>query len=97
MRLGDLLPEAALAAETAAREIAGLSADSRIVGENFLFFALPGSKADGAIFAAQAVARGAVAVVGQHKVDVAPAIFIEVPDARRALALAAARFYPPPA
>ena len=67
MRLGDLLPEAALAAEAlAAREIAGLSADSRIVGENFAFFALPGSKADGAAFAAQAVARGAVAVVGQR-------------------------------
>jgi UDP-N-acetylmuramoyl-L-alanyl-D-glutamate--2,6-diaminopimelate ligase len=94
MRLGDLLPETALAAETAAREIAGLSADSRIVGENFLFFALPGSKADGAVFAAQAVERGAVAVVGQRPVDVAPAIFIEVADARRALALAAARFYP---
>ncbi len=93
MRLGDLLPEVALAAGSAAREIAGLSADSRAVGENFVFFALSGSKADGAVFAAQAVARGAVAVVGQHKVDVAPAIFIEVSDARRSLALAAACFY----
>ncbi len=93
MRLGDLLPEVALAAGSAAREIAGLSADSRAVGENFVFFALSGSKADGAVFAAQAVARGAVAIVGQHKVDVAPAIFIEVSDARRSLALAAACFY----
>ena len=42
MRLGDLLPEAALAAETAAREIAGLSADSRIVGENFALFRIAG-------------------------------------------------------
>ncbi len=94
MRLGDLLPEAGLAEALAAREIAGLSADSRTVGANFAFFALPGSKADGAGFAAQAVARGAVAVIGQHAIDVASAAFIEVPDARRALALAAARFYP---
>jgi UDP-N-acetylmuramoyl-L-alanyl-D-glutamate--2,6-diaminopimelate ligase len=94
MRLGDLLPEAPLAEALAAREISGLSADSRTVGANFAFFALPGSKADGAGFAAQAVARGAVAVIGQHAIDVGSAIFVEVPDARRALALAAARFYP---
>lgn len=94
MRLGDLLPEAPFAEALAAREIAGLSADSRTVDANFAFFALAGSKADGAGFAAQAVARGAVAVIGQHAIDVAPAVFIEVPDARRALALAAARFYP---
>ncbi len=94
MRLGDLLPEAVIPAGSAAHEIAGLSADSRAVGENFVFFALPGSKADGAVFAAQAVARGAVAVVGQRPTNVAPAIFVEVPDARRSLALAAARFYP---
>ncbi|MGP8232588.1 MAG: UDP-N-acetylmuramoyl-L-alanyl-D-glutamate--2,6-diaminopimelate ligase [Methylovirgula sp.] len=94
MRLGDLLPEAAQAEALAAREIAGLSADSRTVGANFAFFALPGTKADGAAFAAQAVARGAVAVIGQSAIDVTPAVFIEVPDARRALALAAARFYP---
>jgi UDP-N-acetylmuramoyl-L-alanyl-D-glutamate--2,6-diaminopimelate ligase len=94
MRLGDLLPGVALAAPLAAREIAGISADSRSVGENFAFFALPGSKADGAAYAAQAVARGAVAIIGERVVDVAPAAFVEVPDARRALALAAARFYP---
>jgi UDP-N-acetylmuramoyl-L-alanyl-D-glutamate--2,6-diaminopimelate ligase len=93
MRLGDLLPEAALAEAAAAREIAGLSADSRAVGENFAFFAVPGTKADGTAFAAQAVARGAVAVIGERALDVAPAVFVQVPDARRALAGAAARFY----
>ena len=93
-RLGDLLPEAALAAPLSAREIAGISADSRSVGENFAFFALPGSRADGAAYAAEAVARGAIIVIGQRAIDVGQAAFIEVPDARRALALAAARFYP---
>jgi UDP-N-acetylmuramoyl-L-alanyl-D-glutamate--2,6-diaminopimelate ligase len=94
MRLGALLPEAALAAPLAAREIAGISADSRTVAANFVFFAVPGTKADGASFATQAVARGAIAVVSQHRIDVAPASLIEVADARRALALAAAHFYP---
>jgi UDP-N-acetylmuramoyl-L-alanyl-D-glutamate--2,6-diaminopimelate ligase len=93
MRLGELLPEAVLAEAAAAREIAGLSADSRSVGANFAFFAVPGTKADGAAFAAQAVARGAVAVIGERALDVAPAVFVQVPDARRALAGAAARFY----
>jgi UDP-N-acetylmuramoyl-L-alanyl-D-glutamate--2,6-diaminopimelate ligase len=94
MRLADLLPEAATAEP--GRRIEGVSADSRAVGENFAFFALPGSKRDGLAFAGEAVARGAVAIIGEHAPDgpVAPAIFIEVEDARRALALAAARLFP---
>jgi UDP-N-acetylmuramoyl-L-alanyl-D-glutamate--2,6-diaminopimelate ligase len=94
MHLADLLPDAALA--DPGRRIEGLSADSRAVGENFVFFALPGSKRDGLAFAAEAVARGAAAVIGEHAPDfpVAPATFVKVEDARRALALAAARFFP---
>ena len=44
-------------------EIAGLSADSRTVQTGFLFAALPGTKQDGRNFAADAVARGAVAIL----------------------------------
>jgi UDP-N-acetylmuramoyl-L-alanyl-D-glutamate--2,6-diaminopimelate ligase len=75
-------------------EVAGLSADSRQIGPGMVFFALAGTKADGARFAADAVARGAVAVVA------APGAALEslgVPvvsadDPRLALALSAARF-----
>jgi UDP-N-acetylmuramoyl-L-alanyl-D-glutamate--2,6-diaminopimelate ligase len=94
MRLADLLPEAAIAAP--GLRIEGVSSDSRAIGENFAFFALPGSKRDGLAFAAEAVGRGATAIIGERAPDtsIAPAIFIKVDDAHRALALAAARFFP---
>ena len=59
-----------------------------------VFFALAGSKADGAAFAADAVARGAVAVVaGRDGIPGLGAPVLAVDDPRLALALAAARFY----
>ncbi len=96
MRLADLLPETALAEPVAGRDIKGVSADSRNVGAGDAFFALSGGKQDGLAFAQQAVARGAAAIIGERAPDapIAPAIFIKVSDARRALALAAARFFP---
>ncbi|TWH01033.1 UDP-N-acetylmuramoylalanyl-D-glutamate--2,6-diaminopimelate ligase [Mesorhizobium sp. J18] len=75
--------------------ISGLSSDSRNVAVGDLFFALAGSKTDGAAFAADAAARGAAAVVtrqGALKNDPGLPV-VEVEDPRRALALAAARFY----
>ncbi len=56
----------------------------------------PGSKADGSAFAAQAAAAGAAAIVGEKAPPSLPAgaVFVQVANARRALALAAARFYP---
>ncbi len=76
-------------------EIAGLSSDSRAIGPGMLFFALAGAKADGAAFAADAASRGALAVVmakGRENGALSvPAV--EVDDPRRALALAAAKFY----
>ncbi len=44
-------------------EIAGLTADSRLVRPGYLFAALPGTRLDGRDFAAEAVARGAVAIL----------------------------------
>jgi UDP-N-acetylmuramoyl-L-alanyl-D-glutamate--2,6-diaminopimelate ligase len=43
---------------------AGLTSDSREVKPGFLFAALAGTRADGASFVAEAVARGAVAILG---------------------------------
>jgi len=45
-------------------EFAGLASDSRDVKPGYLFAALPGTRADGSAFLADAVARGAVAVLG---------------------------------
>jgi UDP-N-acetylmuramoyl-L-alanyl-D-glutamate--2,6-diaminopimelate ligase len=44
-------------------DITGMTADSRAVGEGFLFAALPGARADGRAFIGAAVARGAAAVL----------------------------------
>ena len=79
----------------AAVEIAGVTADSRAVRQGFLFAALAGTKADGAAYAADAVSRGASAILAGKGVALGelPVPVLRVDDARRALALAAARFH----
>lgn len=73
-------------------EIAGLSADSRKIDKGMLFVALAGTKADGAAYVVDAVARGAAAIVAGHALDAAvPVVVVDNP--RRFLALAAANFY----
>ncbi|RYC12083.1 UDP-N-acetylmuramoyl-L-alanyl-D-glutamate--2,6-diaminopimelate ligase [Ciceribacter ferrooxidans] len=72
--------------------ITGLSADSRKIASGMLFVAVAGTKADGAAYAADAVARGAVAVVAGHAIEADVPVFT-VSNPRRFLALAAARFY----
>lgn len=75
-------------------EITGLTADSRTVRPGTLFAALAGSRTDGARFARDAVAAGAVAVVAARDADLDVAVpVIRAADPRRTLALAAARFY----
>jgi UDP-N-acetylmuramoyl-L-alanyl-D-glutamate--2,6-diaminopimelate ligase len=93
--LRELLPEAAVDAQPGAIEIAGVTADSRKVKPGFLFVAIAGAKADGAHFARAAAAAGATAVAAEQRLDGLPAgvAFIQVNNARRALALAAANFY----
>ncbi len=44
-------------------DVRGITADSRAVQPGFMFAALPGAKADGRAFIADAVARGAVAIL----------------------------------
>jgi len=98
MTLGELLADgAALAPEFHPVVVRGLAADSRTVTPGDLFVALRGVKADGLRFVGEAVRAGAVAVLGEEPPD--PALlagvpFIAVDDARRALAHAAARFFP---
>jgi UDP-N-acetylmuramoyl-L-alanyl-D-glutamate--2,6-diaminopimelate ligase len=97
MKLADLPPEnARFEPRFAALELAGMAADSRKVRAGFLFFAIAGAKADGAHFARQAVAAGAVAVAAERRPDGLPdgVAFVQVSNARRALALAAAKFFP---
>lgn len=72
--------------------IEGVTADSRKVKPGFLFAALPGASADGRDFVPVAVKAGAAAVIAEAPVK-ANAPVIQVHDARRAYALAAAAFW----
>jgi UDP-N-acetylmuramoyl-L-alanyl-D-glutamate--2,6-diaminopimelate ligase len=96
MKISDLagteIPD--LDAAVASAAIGGISADSRKVSPGDLFVALHGSKADGAAYVTDAVARGAVAVVTGRGANVAASVpVLAVDEPRRFLALAAARFF----
>ncbi|MFV0296559.1 MAG: UDP-N-acetylmuramoyl-L-alanyl-D-glutamate--2,6-diaminopimelate ligase [Hyphomicrobiaceae bacterium] len=77
-------------------EISGMTPDSRRVAPGFLFAALSGSRTDGARFIADAVAKGAVAVLVAGNVDICvppDVAVVRASEPRRALALMAARFH----
>jgi UDP-N-acetylmuramoyl-L-alanyl-D-glutamate--2,6-diaminopimelate ligase len=78
-------------------EVTGLCHDSRQVKPGDLFIALPGAKADGSLFASEAVSRGALAVVSERDVPEVKVPVFRVTSARKALALIAANFYKKPA
>ena len=91
-------PAAVIAANASADpDVLGLTADSRAVRPGWLFAALPGAKADGRQFVAQAVAAGACAVLvpaGTGFADQKPAVpVIEAADPRAAFAHLAAAFH----
>lgn len=77
--------------------VASLCCDSRKAEAGSLFFALPGAKADGAKFVAQAAEKGAIAIVSQAALEACAQPIVTVPDARAALADMAAAFYGRPA
>ncbi len=81
-------------------EIIGLTADSRAVLPGFLFAALIGTRSDGRAFAAEAAARGAVAILTDDAASLglspearARVAIVADPNPCRRLALLAARFY----
>jgi UDP-N-acetylmuramoyl-L-alanyl-D-glutamate--2,6-diaminopimelate ligase len=96
MRLRDLFSDdAKIDPQSEAVVVTGLAADSRAVRPGDLFFALAGSKTDGARFIDSAIASGAVAIAGDHPPHGDSRVpFVATPNPRRALALAAAKFYP---
>jgi UDP-N-acetylmuramoyl-L-alanyl-D-glutamate--2,6-diaminopimelate ligase len=95
--LAEILSGVPVPAEIAAAQVSGVAYDSRKVGPGFLFFAFPGKHVDGGVFAAQALERGALAIVSDSP---RPADFngfwIHVEHGRHALAVAARNFYGKP-
>ena len=96
MKLRDLFSnDAAIEPQAEAVDVKGLAVDSRAVKPGDLFFALAGSKTDGSRFIDSALSAGAVAIAGDHAPQVEGRVpFVVTPNPRRALALAAARFFP---
>ena len=78
-------------------DVRGVAYDSRHVKPGDVFIALKGLKAAGADFAADAARRGAVAVVADRPSDGTVQIpWVEVSDARAAMAALATEFYGQP-
>src|SRR5262245_61447395 len=96
MKLKSLLPVDAVSdARFATLDIAGITADSRTVKPGDLFVAVAGSKEDGLRYVAPALANGTVAIMAERVPQTprpAGAAVVRVGHARRALALAAAKF-----
>src|SRR5438128_12503908 len=98
MKLADLTTlDAVSDARFAALDGTGIGADSRAIKPGDMFVAIAGAKDDGLRFVAAAVAAGAAAIVAE-RVPPAPlpdgVAFVRVANARRALALMAAKFFP---
>src|SRR3954462_6573333 len=90
MRLAELVPEV-----EADVEVTGLALDNRRVTQGTLFFCVPGFTRDGHDFAADAVARGASALVVERPLGVGvPGVRVE--SVRAAMAPIAARFHGDP-
>jgi UDP-N-acetylmuramoyl-L-alanyl-D-glutamate--2,6-diaminopimelate ligase len=96
MKLSDLVAEVVPSSPLGALDITGVTADSRNVKKGDLFVAVPGTKADGSQFVAQALSNGAVAALAEKAPDgLSPdAPFVKVANARLALARAAAKIFP---
>jgi UDP-N-acetylmuramoyl-L-alanyl-D-glutamate--2,6-diaminopimelate ligase len=102
MKLGTLFEgaDASISAPLGDLEIRQVACDSRKVRPRALFFALHGAKADGNAFVRDAVARGAIAIASEEAAPPAlPAsvAWIQVREARKALAITAANFFGHPA
>ncbi len=73
--------------------ISGIAIESRYVNKGDLFFALVGGQVDGHMYIDDALERGAAAVIGTEDVPEGFDNYVQVEDARVALARVSAAFY----
>ena len=76
-------------------EVTGVTSDFRAVRPGMIFVAVPGSKADGSTYAADAERRGALAIVAGEaaRLDQLSVPVVTVDDPRLVLAYLSARYY----
>ena len=98
MKLREILPaDAEIEARYADLDVGGVSADSRTIKRGDVFVAIAGGKTDGLNFVKPAIAAGAFAILAERRPDTPlpeAVAFVQVGNARRALALMAAKFFP---
>jgi len=98
MKLREILPaDAEIETRIVDLDVSGVSADSRAIKSGDVFVAIEGGKTDGLDFVGPAIAAGAVAVLAQRRPDLPMpqgVAFVRVGNARRALALIAAKIFP---
>ncbi len=90
-QLADAIPGARIVGASAA-EIRSIEYDSRKVKSGTLFLAIRGFKSDGNAYIAQALSNGASAVLTDEMPERCEIPVLLVPDARKAMSLAADRF-----
>lgn len=73
--------------------VRGVYDDSRQVQPGGLFIAVRGTNTDGREYVSEAIRRGACVVAGENLPPLRDTLTLNVPDARRALALLAARWF----
>jgi UDP-N-acetylmuramoyl-L-alanyl-D-glutamate--2,6-diaminopimelate ligase len=98
MKLREILPaNAEFDARHADLSVGGVTADSRTVKSGDLFVAITGGKSDGRRFVEAAITSGAAAIVAElpSETPIPESVaLVRVDNARRALALIAAKVYP---
>ena len=98
MELAVVLPGVVIAPAAQDLEVRRVVNDSRQVARGDLFVAVSGAKTDGLAHVPEALERGAIAIVSDRPAPSGTrAAWIQVPSARRALALLSARIHGDPA
>ncbi len=97
MTLSKLIQEALKQQLSSKKRVKGIAQDNRKVAKGFIFVARQGGSTDGHTFAADAIKRGAIAIVGERQgistMGEKSVPYIYVPDAKQAVAKLAATFY----
>jgi len=74
-------------------EVSGVSYDSRKIGKDYAFFALPGHNTDGRKYIVEAITNGASVIITDSKYDTNDAVQVVVKDIFRFMSLFGAKFY----
>jgi UDP-N-acetylmuramoyl-L-alanyl-D-glutamate--2,6-diaminopimelate ligase len=74
-------------------EVLGVSYDSRKIGKDYAFFALPGYNTNGRKYIAEAIANGASVIIIDSKYNTNDAVQVVVKDIFRFMSLLGAKFY----